>query len=209
MKNDVQALRKAVSEGDLEKVKLLVKESPDLVFAKDNNGATPLHWAAEKGDTPAAEILLTNHALPTARDSDGWTASDWAAACGHWQVERLLRQHTQPLGWGQPISANPFRFPSGDAFSVADLVRLSEGNRALAVTFLVSGDFERWLAYAGRQRFAVLATDARLLADVNDADRLASFLADCRQEQATSEALYTPNDAPRDSNMETGGKATS
>ena len=33
----------AAKDGDLEKVKALLKDNPDLVFSKDNDGATPLH----------------------------------------------------------------------------------------------------------------------------------------------------------------------
>ena len=41
----------AAQNGDLEKVKALLKDKPDLVFSKDNTPGcyTPLHWAALKG----------------------------------------------------------------------------------------------------------------------------------------------------------------
>jgi ankyrin repeat protein len=39
-------LHEAAREDDLEKVKALLKDKPDLVFSKDNNGRTPLHVVA-------------------------------------------------------------------------------------------------------------------------------------------------------------------
>ncbi len=36
----------AARNGDLEKVRALLKDNPDLVFSKDDNGKTPLHMAA-------------------------------------------------------------------------------------------------------------------------------------------------------------------
>lgn len=38
-------LHEAAWEGDLEKVKALVKDNPDLVFGQDIHGRTPLHCA--------------------------------------------------------------------------------------------------------------------------------------------------------------------
>ena len=45
----------ATRVGDLEKVKALLKNNPELVFGKDyskeqKNGWTPLHWAAFEGE---------------------------------------------------------------------------------------------------------------------------------------------------------------
>ena len=36
----------AAAAGDLERVKALLKDNPDLVFSKDSGGQTPLHGAA-------------------------------------------------------------------------------------------------------------------------------------------------------------------
>lgn len=38
----------AARDGDVGKVRALLKETPDLVFSKDNIGRTPLHVAAEE-----------------------------------------------------------------------------------------------------------------------------------------------------------------
>ena len=44
--------------GDLEKVKALLKENPELVSSKGNDGKTPLHWTVRHGHRKVAELLL-------------------------------------------------------------------------------------------------------------------------------------------------------
>ena len=52
----------AARKGDLAKVKALLKDHPDLVFSKDNNGETPLHQAVLFGHKDVAELLLAGKA---------------------------------------------------------------------------------------------------------------------------------------------------
>ena len=56
-------IHEAAQNGNLERVKELLKANPDLVFNKDNDkGGTPLHWAARSGCKDVAELLLANKA---------------------------------------------------------------------------------------------------------------------------------------------------
>jgi ankyrin repeat protein len=81
----------AAQAGDLAKVNALLNAHPDLVFSKDKNGATPLHWAAGTGHKDVAELLLANKADVNAKDKNGMTPLHWAAANGHREaVEPLL-----------------------------------------------------------------------------------------------------------------------
>ena len=62
----------AARNGDLEKVKALLKDHPDLVFSKDKEGRMPLLWTTEMGHMDVAELLLANKADVNARnDYDG------------------------------------------------------------------------------------------------------------------------------------------
>ena len=80
----------AAKNGDLEKAKSLLKDNPDLVFSKDTNGLTPLHWAAIQGHKDMVELLLANKADVNARDNYGWTALHAAALFGQAGVTELL-----------------------------------------------------------------------------------------------------------------------
>jgi hypothetical protein len=83
-------IHEAARAGDLEKVKALLKDNPDLVFSKDNLDETPLHYAAIFGGKGVAELLLANKAKVNAKDINGETPLHWAAYSGHKDVAELL-----------------------------------------------------------------------------------------------------------------------
>jgi ankyrin repeat protein len=81
----------AARDGDLAKVKALLKVNPDLVFSTDTRlGATPLHFAASMGSKNIAELLLANKADVNAKAKDGRTPLHLAAQLGHKDVVELL-----------------------------------------------------------------------------------------------------------------------
>ena len=84
------AIHDAARDGDLAMVTALLKDNPDLVFSKDNNGATPLHSAVARGHKDVAEFLLANGANVNSRDILGCTPLYWAANQGHKDVAELL-----------------------------------------------------------------------------------------------------------------------
>jgi ankyrin repeat protein len=58
-------------QGDLGKVKAVLKDNRDLVNAKDSSGRTPLHAAAAWGREDVAQLLVRNGADVNARDNYG------------------------------------------------------------------------------------------------------------------------------------------
>jgi ankyrin repeat protein len=88
------AIHDAASAGDLEKVKALLKANPNLVFSKDTNGLTPLHFAAANGHKDVAELLLANKAevdaKSNAKTTRGGTPLHLAAMNGREDVAALL-----------------------------------------------------------------------------------------------------------------------
>ncbi len=55
--NSSSPVADSAMKGDREAVRTLLKQGAD-VSAAQGDGMTPLHWAAERGDAPMAEMLL-------------------------------------------------------------------------------------------------------------------------------------------------------
>src|ERR1017187_863378 len=99
----------AVRDGDLEKVKALLKGSPDLVFKKDNFGWTPLHYAAHWDRRDVAEWLLSNKAEVNAKEEDGITPLHFAAEEGLKDVVELLLSSNADVNAKDNDSNTPLR----------------------------------------------------------------------------------------------------
>lgn len=83
-------IHEAARVGDVEQIKRLFKSSPDLVNATDEKGMTPLHIAAGKKQTNAAQILLALGAKASARADSGVTPLHVAVLRGDVDMTRLL-----------------------------------------------------------------------------------------------------------------------
>jgi hypothetical protein len=88
-------IHKAIKDNDSAKVRELIKNNPDLVFSKDEDGFTPLHLAAANGNKDLVRFLLTTtKAEVNARDNAGSTPMHQAAtAKGHSDIVELLLMH--------------------------------------------------------------------------------------------------------------------
>lgn len=107
----------AAKEGNLERVKALLTENPDLVSSKDDLvGNTPLHWAAFDGHKDVAEFLLANKAKIDARNKSGLTPLHIAAAIGHKNMAELLlanKAEGNAKGYGK-VSGTPLHAAAGN-----------------------------------------------------------------------------------------------
>jgi hypothetical protein len=71
-------------------VKLLLEKGAELE-SKDNDGRTPLSWAAKNGHKAVVKLLLEKGAELESKDRvDGRTPLSWAAENGHSAVVKLL-----------------------------------------------------------------------------------------------------------------------
>jgi len=80
------ALHFGVMNGD----RLLVEKFlPCGINEKNNNGKTPLHIAAEKGNIDAIKVLLNNNAVTNIKDTQGRVPSE----CGKITAYKMISEH--------------------------------------------------------------------------------------------------------------------
>ena len=61
------------------------------VNLKNNEGNTPLHWAAGQGELEIVKILISNGADINAKGKSNWTPLRWAEAMGNTDIAEILR----------------------------------------------------------------------------------------------------------------------
>ncbi|CAM9973038.1 unnamed protein product [Ascophyllum nodosum] len=79
----------AASEGNVERLETLVSGGA-RIDAKDDEGRTPLHFAADRGQAAVIFSLLALGAAVDPRDAEGMTPLAYAVACGHEKETDML-----------------------------------------------------------------------------------------------------------------------
>jgi len=121
-------IHEAAKAGDLEKIKALLKDNPELVFSKDTNGATSLHAAAAIGHKDVAELLLAHKAEVNAKENDGATPLHVAACEGHKDVVKLLLANEAEANAKDNNSRTPLAWATHKSHeNVAELLRQHGG----------------------------------------------------------------------------------
>ena len=89
-------LMMAAASGQIWRVKYLVENGANVNW-RDEEGYTPLTWAAQHGHAPVAEYLISRFAQVNPTDKAGYTPLMWAAQEGHVTVlETLLKKGANP-----------------------------------------------------------------------------------------------------------------
>jgi len=114
----------AAAKGDLEKVKALLKDNPDLVFSKEEKyGDTPLHKATGKGHKNVVELLLAEKADVNATNNDGYTPLHVAAYQGDKDVAAMLLANKANVNAKDNYGQTPLLWAAGsDRKDVAELL---------------------------------------------------------------------------------------
>jgi len=95
MPKEVGDIFDAIKDGNLDSVRSILAADPTQVNAKDQDGTTPLHEAAGKGQTEVAGLLIDKGANVNASTGGFWsvgatTPLHFAARMGQIEVAELL-----------------------------------------------------------------------------------------------------------------------
>lgn len=98
----------AVKEGDRERLEMQLDEGAD-VNQQDEQGWTPLCWAAGRGDDATVRLLLDRGGDVTATGRDQRTPLMIAKAAGHREVGEILTEAEKEKGvWEDPRETRPY-----------------------------------------------------------------------------------------------------
>ncbi|XP_059149333.1 uncharacterized protein LOC131936390 isoform X2 [Physella acuta] len=165
-----KGIHEAVRTGDLERVKHLLHQYPEMKDFKDENGWTPLHLAAGRGNIEALRWLVTSDAEIDAETPTGHMAMHIAALNGYVNCMMLL----QAMG-----------------SSILHLTKEKQTTLHLAAK---SGHLEcvKWLVANRAQLNAVDKNGhtALKLAEDNHQDACAEFLRVCMKELANPKSTF-------------------
>ena len=78
------------------------------INARDENGATPLHWAARYGQKQIVELLINRGAKVNAKDNSGSTPLDRATQGSHTAIAELLRAQGANTGTIHVVARNGY-----------------------------------------------------------------------------------------------------
>ncbi|MEQ2281298.1 hypothetical protein AMECASPLE_028835 [Ameca splendens] len=116
-------LHQAAAARDYEKVKEILTQQRCCPNQKDIDWSnkTPLHWAADTGDTEIIRILIQHGARPCLRTEHGWTPAHFAAESGRLEVLRLLHSLHAPIDKEDSCGDKPVRI--AEIYGHQDCVR--------------------------------------------------------------------------------------
>ena len=100
-------IHQAAQAGDLVKIRELLEKDPALVNAKDENGRTPLHWAARAGNLEVLRYLVDKGADPNALDNNGVASLHILARSGQPEAARLLIEKGADIDIKDPVKLTP------------------------------------------------------------------------------------------------------
>ncbi|QLI67461.1 uncharacterized protein G6M90_00g052210, partial [Metarhizium brunneum] len=116
-----EALVMAIQNGHVEAANILIETKEGLLY-EDENGATPLHWAAKGGHSSICQTLLQHGAKPNARNLALETALDWAMDGGDERTINLLLKGDKKFSRLDTLNLQSLHFSA----RIGDLDRVKE-----------------------------------------------------------------------------------
>ncbi|EYB93896.1 hypothetical protein Y032_0177g573 [Ancylostoma ceylanicum] len=93
LKNELDKFLKEAENGNIDAMRSMLDNDPELLSACDEDGYTALHRAAYNNHMDAVSFLLEMGANPEARTKQGWTPLHSAANWGNYEIVGRLISH--------------------------------------------------------------------------------------------------------------------
>lgn len=122
-------IHQAAGKGDLAAIKKLIEAEPKLVSAKDDGGASPLHFAAAGAHNEVIAFLLSKGADPNAATLYGFTPLHYSIMRGHLETSKLLVSRGVDINYKNFWGYTPLHLAARSG--LVDEIRLLIRNRAL------------------------------------------------------------------------------
>jgi ankyrin repeat protein len=173
-------IHNAARDGHLLKVNELLAAEPDLVFSKDPDGLTALHWAARTKHVEIARALLEGKAVADAKDNDGWTPLHWAASTGDPVMAELLLDNKASVDARASDGTTPLHWAADKGH--ADVVKALLARKANVNATEIAGQTPlHWAARAGHDEVVTLLIAGK--ADINLRDHKGATPLDSAEEK--------------------------
>jgi ankyrin repeat protein len=104
-------IHEAAKSGDIVKLKALLDKDPGLLYAKDEQGKTPLHWAVGRGQPEAMKVLLDIYKVDVnVRNDNQGTPLHVAASQAQPEAARILIAHGATVDARTKNGSTPLHF---------------------------------------------------------------------------------------------------
>ena len=112
---------------EVKKIRSMIRDSPDLINAKDGAGNTPLHRAADLGHLIVARFLVENGADVNAKNGAGETPLHIAALHGHKAIIELLLGYKANVQLADSTGSTPLHASAQKGFRNIVEILLAHG----------------------------------------------------------------------------------
>ncbi len=122
-----QDLKTAIEEGKIEQVRTILKENPETVNTVDEDGNSPLYFAASKGDPEIVKLLISTGADINITNSDSNTPLLIAVWRKNVETAQVLISNNADINIRNKYNATPLLFAANGGLSDITRLLISKG----------------------------------------------------------------------------------